>query len=248
MTIAPVLALSIAGCGSAGTGTSGQTTPSGETNAPPTLTKATLPTEVGTKWTVVRMDEEGTPLDLKVEGPWTVTPGPDWRTESNEIVAPEGVPGIEKFKDYTYVQKDTSEDFGTYYYPRQVTDDWVFGLGRINASGDDAIAEPSAPAKFWPLQLEVSQTYQLYENAERNTAATVLARNTANMPAGTIENAYLVRFRTEAAGDSGKPNDTYYLFAPNVGMVAYFSRLTGDEKAGFTAAGSIVVLSTMPTK
>lgn len=248
VSIAAVLALTSWGCAAGGTGTSEQGATRDEVATAPTLTKATLPTEVGTTWTVVRYDEDDTPLELTVDGPWSVEPGPDWRTESYEIVEPKDVPGIDEFSDYTYVQMNTSEDFGTYYYPRQVTDDWVFGLGRIHVDGDEVVTEPSEPGRFWPLQLEVGQTYQIYEAAERNTVATVLARNTAETPAGTIENAYLVRFRTETTSGSETPDDLYYLFAPNVGMVAYFGDLTGDEENGFTAADSIVVLSSMPAK
>ncbi|MHB1341150.1 MAG: hypothetical protein ACYC77_05000 [Coriobacteriia bacterium] len=251
--IAVVLAVYLSGCAPAGTDNPAMTDTSdkgspGKDAAAPTLTKSTLPTEVGTKWTVTRYDEDGTPFELNIKGPWNVEPGPDWRTESYEIVATGDVPGIDKFSDYTYVLKDTSEDFGTYYYPRLVTDEWVFGLGRIHPDGDEVKVETNAPAKFWPLQLKVGQSYKIYESAERNTEATVLARNTAQTPAGTIENAYLVRFRTEDGSDGEKTDDSYYLFAPNVGMVAYFSHLTGSEQTGFTTAGSIVVLSSLPRK
>lgn len=242
-----MLAVSLGGCSPDKNGSSGGAPAGTDQTSDSTLTKSSLPTEVGVKWTTLRSDGDATPLQLDVKGPWRVTPGSDWRTETHEIVAPEGVPGIAEFSDYTYVMKNTS-DGDVYYYPRQVTDEWVLGMGRIHVDGEQVTTEPSSPGKFWPLQLEVGQSYPVFSDSDHTTAAKVLARNTVDTPAGTIENSYLVRFRTESTSAEDEPNDYYYLFAPNVGMVAYFSKLTGDEESGFTAAGSIVVVASLPAK
>lgn len=237
------LALSLLGCAREGTTGSSDKGSGGA----PTLTKATLPTAIGTKWTVARRDVDKAPFTLDVKGPWKIVAGADWHTETNEIVDPKSVPGIEKFSGYTYVQRNTSDESGVYYYPRKVTDDWVFGLGRIHVNGGVVKTEPNDPGRFWPLQLEVGQDYEVSAAAPVRRA-TVLTRNTAETPAGTIKDAYLVRFRSEAAEAGGQPRDVYYLFAPNVGMVAYFSKLTGNEEQGFTEAGTVVVMTSLPAK
>lgn len=100
---------------------------------------------------------------------------------------------------------------------------------------------------FWPQNLEVGKEYQVSDTEQFTTVATVLARNTATVPAGTIEDAYLVRFRSRLA-TSGKVIDNYYLMAGGAGLVAWLSDLTGSEDAGFTFAKNIVLLASLPTK
>jgi len=217
-------------------------------DAVPTLTKATIPTEVGTKWVTIRRDEEGTPLDLTVEGPWSFTTGEGWHTEDYEIVDPASVPGIDQFDGYTFVVKSQYADNPAYYYPRVVTDDWVQGMGRIESYGGELEVDSHEPVNSWPLDLKVGQTYTVSDTDQASNVATVLARNTAVVPAGTIEDAYLVRFRLTSKSGDQEPDDYYYLFAPNVGQVAYFHYLEGSEEAGFTSAGSIVLLASMPTQ
>lgn len=219
-----------------------------QTNAfnAPTLTKDTLPIKVGTKWTVIRNDDDGMPVSLPIQGPWEFTAGEGWHTEDYELVDPSTVPGIGDFKDYTFVLRVTSPVVDTYYYPRQVTDDWVMAMGQIKESAEGAKTEPYEPVKFWPLGFQVGQTYTVQEHEAFIQTAEVLARNTATVPAGTIEDSYLVHFRV-AYKDGRVPFDNYYLFAPNVGIVAYFGNPTGgDEKTGFTKADSIILLSAMP--
>lgn len=245
VVIATLLCLTLGACASEQGDTGGGSSPSGTSDAD-TLTRDTLPTEVGTTWTMVRTDEPGTPLTLDVEGPWEFTADADWSTNSYEIVDPASVPGLDGFEGYTYISAVRGDDGPDYYYPRQVTDDWVMGLGRITVDGDSVTPEPREPIRFWPLQLEVGEVYEVEDTAEQTTEAEVLARNTAVLPAGTIENAYLVRFRTAKA--AGETTEYYYLFAPNVGMTAYFSKLEGSEADGFTSAGTIVLLGSMPVE
>lgn len=212
-----------------------------------TLSKATLPTEVGTRWTTVRSDGTDVPLDFTVDGPWTLEAGEGWSESPSEIVEPASVPGIEQFEDVTYVTKSSAADSPDYYYPRRVTDEWVQGLGRIVVDGDTVTPEPAEVSNFWPLDLEVGREYEVAETEQYTTVATVLARNTATVPAGTIENAYLVRFRSTLA-TSGTIIDNYYLMAGGVGMVAWLSDLTGSEDGGFTSVKNIVLLSSLPAK
>ncbi len=248
LAIAVSLAASISGCSSSPDQVSGGSTPAQNSEgSAQTLTKATLPTEVGTKWTSARSDGADIPIDLKVSGPWTLTAGDGWSESPSEIVDAATVPGIEKFEDVTYVVKASSADGPTYYYPRRVTDEWVQGLGRITVQGDAVTPEPAEVSNFWPLDLEVGKEYQVADTKEFKTVATVLARNSATVPAGTIENVYLVRFRSTLT-TSGTILDNYYLLAANVGNVAWLSELTGSEEAGFSAAKNIVLLTSLPTK
>lgn len=246
--LAMLMAIAMTGCSSAG---EKRTTLSGgkaDASPAPTLTKSNLPTAVGTRWNIVRKDVEGSPLSLDVKGPWKIEPGADWEVEDYQIVDPKTVPGIDKFKDYTYVLRVMDEENPTYYYPRTLTDDWVIALGRIESMGDDVQTEVDEPANFWPLRIQVGQKYTVMKSDQAETVAEVLARNSVEVPAGKFDNGYLVRFRTTLADRSKKPDEYYYIFAPDVGMVAYFNRLVGTEDAGFTAAGSIIVLNTKPAK
>lgn len=241
--VAAVCAIALAGC------TGGAASSKGPKEAPLTLTRENFPTAVGTKWTMVRRDGTATPISLKVSGPWKLEAGSDWNVTPQEIVDPATVPGIDRFADVTYVMRESKPDNPTFYYPRYVSHDWIDSLGRITVRGDGAI-EVTAPGRvrFWPLELEVGKTYDVGEGKDYTLTATVLARNTAVVPAGTIHDTFLVRFRSKAKKGKTAPSDQYYMLAPNVGMVAFFARLKGTEKTGFTSADTVVLLLTMPSK
>ena len=244
--IAAMCAVVLAGC-AAGAGAGGSKG-SGDEKPPVTLTRENFPTSVGTKWSLIRKDGTGTAISLKVTGPWKLEAGPDWNVTPQEIVDPATVPGIERFADVTYVMKESKPDNPTFYYPRYVSHDWVDSLGRIAVIGDRV--EVSAPGRlrFWPLELEVGKSYDVGETEGYSLVATVLARNTAVVPAGTIHDTFLVRFRSTPKKVKGAPTDHYYMLAPDVGMVAFFARLKGNEKTGFTSADSVALLATMPSK
>lgn len=247
---AAALVISLTGCsgGGAGSGDTGDAQDATNTNATAaTLTKDSVPTEVGTTWSAVRSDGASTPVEFRVEGPWEFEAGADWSESQHEIVDPAGVPGIEKFEDVTFVVKSASPGNPVYYYPRRLTDEWVVGLGRITMQGDAVTPEPAEPSNFWPLNLEVGKEYEVSDAETHKTVATVLARNRATVPAGTYEDTYLVRFRSTLK-TSGSLLDNYYLLAPGAGQVAWLSELDGTEEAGFTSAGSIVLLKTPPAK
>ncbi len=250
LVIAALLSVSLAGCSRQEAPDAGTTTTPGAAAggaSAETLSTETLPTEVGLTWKTVRHDGTDVPIEFTVAGPWTLTAGEDWSESSSEIVDPASVPGIEKFSDVTYVVKSSSADGPDYYYPRRVTDEWVQGLGRIVVQGDAVTPEVGEVSNFWPLNLEVGKEYQVSDTDQFKTIATVLARNTATVPAGTIENTYLVRFRSTLA-TSGKVIDNYYLMAGDVGLVGWLSDLTGSEDASFTSAKNIVLLASRPAK
>jgi hypothetical protein len=242
IALASLLALSLAGCSPGGGGAAPPA--SGDV---PTLTRDSLPTAVGTKWTTVRGTD--VPIELKIAGPWKLTAGADWSVSPYEIVDMKSVPGIEKFSDVSFVTKLEKPDNPTYYYPRRVTDEWVDHLGRIEVKGDTVDAQPvSGTAHFWPLGFSVGRAYNVSDDADNRIDATVLARNTAEVPAGKLENVYLVRFVSTPKSAGGKASTYYYMFAPEVGFVALVHPSTGDEKSGFTSARQIDLLASMPSK
>lgn len=212
-----------------------------------TLTKDNLPTEIGTTWTTVRSPEGDVAIDLSVSGPWTFSAKPDWASDSYEIVDQATVPDIDLFNNVTFITKVMHPDSPDYYYPRTVTGEWVDHLGTITVTDGSAEAEPlEEPQHFWPLNFEVGQEYEVGENDISVIKATVLARNTATVPAGTIEDVHLVRFEYTMKAD-GTVSTYYYMFAPDVGFVALIHPSAGNEKDGFTAAEQIDLLATMPT-
>lgn len=238
-----LLAASLAGCGVANETKSAQGDSAG---AAPPLTQDNLPTKVGLKWTTTGSSEGPTKIDMKVDGPWSFSDEPGWDVDNFEIVDPMTVPGIDKFSDVTFVTKSTNPDSPDYYYPRGVTDEWVDHLGRIEVDGKTVKAEPKNPPQhFWPLNFEVGQTYEVSDTEASTIRATVLARNTLTVPAGKIDNAYLVRFEYASKTD-GKKSTYYYLFAPNVGFCALIHPSAGSEESGFTEAKSVDLLATMP--
>jgi len=243
-TIACIAALSLTGCTTAPPGSG-----AAHAGSTPTLDRTTLPTAVGTKWVTVRAPQGGVAVDFKVAGPWKFTAQSGWSETPNEIVDSKTVPGIEKFSDVTFVTMTAKAGNPTYYYPRRVTDQWVEHLGRIEVRGDVVDSVPlEAPSHFWPLKLTVGDSYVVTDDAQRRTDATVLARNTAEVPAGRIENTYLVRFEYKPKNGSDKPSTYYYMFAPNVGFVALIHPGAGDEKRGFTSVKQLDLLATLPKK
>jgi len=247
LTLAAVL-LALAGCTSAPPTSSGDDTATpAVAAAAPTLTKETLPTAIGTTWAVVHSDAE-TPIDLKVEGPWKFTAGDGWRTDQHELVDPKTVPGIEKFSDVTFVDKVVG-DPETMYYVRRVSDQWVDHLGKITVEGDAVKPEPvDSPQHFWPLDFKVGESYDVGDTGDYTIKATVLSRNVADVPAGRIDNAYLVRFEYTPKSAEGKASTYYYMFAPDVGFVALIHPGAGDESTGFTSAEQLDVISVLPSK
>ena len=242
-----VLALvgSLTGCGAKAVVPAGD---GGGGDAVSTITRDMLPIEPGTSWTVAHFGgERTTPIDLKVEGPWKITSGSDWRIDTGEIVDPKSVPGIERFTDVTYVQKGSWEG-ATRYYPHRLTDEWVTQLGLIEVKGDAVDIQPyDEPSRSWPLGFTVGESYTVRDTDENKVEAKVLAKSAADVPAGTIDDAYLLRF-TQTSKTGKVPSTYYYIVAPKVGFVAMIHAVDGDEASGFTSAHQVDVLATLPSR
>lgn len=213
------------------------------------ITPEGLPTAVGTEWTTAHYGGQApAPLELKVAGPWTIEAKDDWPTTTDSIVDPGTVPGIDKFSDYDHVVRGKTDDAADMYYVRKKTDEWLLQLGEIQVM--NGVANPQLsekPLKFWPMNFAVGDEYVVDDTADFRIVATILAQSTANVPAGKIEGAYLVRF-TYTPGQGGAPSTYYYILAPKVGFVALLHFSAGNEADGFTAADQIDVLATLPVK
>ena len=213
------------------------------------LTGSTLPSDVGYAWDIATYTgTDPIPVQLSVAGPWTLTAGADWSVSTTKIVAPEDVPGIDQFQEFDFVEMAV-EAGGTRYYPRQVTDEWLLQLGSITVTDAGPTVEPYAePMKVWPLGFEVGDSSVVLDGENFRIEATVLAKNQATVPAGVIEDAYLVRFEFIPVTAGAISGTQYYILAPDVGFVAAFGASAGDEATGFTALESVRVLMTMPEK
>jgi len=234
----------------AGAPTGSGAPPSAETTASGAkITPGDLPTEPGTSWTVAHYQGQSpTPLPFTVAGPWTITAGPDWRTTTDTIVDPATVPGIDAFSGYDHVVKGASNG-GDIYYVRQMTDEWMLQLGEIQVRSGVASPQPSPePVNFWPMNFAVGDVDIVSETDEYKLESVVLAQNTATVPAGTIEDAYLLRFTYTSKKPGVQPTVFYYLLAPKVGFVALLRFGEGTEATGFTSAFQIDVLATPPVK
>ncbi len=209
----------------------------------------TLPSEPGYAWDIAMYaGGETIPAVLTVAGPWTLEAGADWPVSTTEIVDPAGVDGLDAFTGYTYVVKMT-EGAGEVYFPRQVTDEWMLQLGKITPTGSGPTVEPyPSPLRFWPVDFEVGETFVVSDTGSFGIDATVLAKSSAVVPAGTIDEAYLVRFDYTPLAEGALEGTLYYILSPEVGIVALFSVAEGDEATGFTALDSLQVLVTMPEK
>lgn len=209
----------------------------------------TLPMEPGYAWDIAMYPGGGTvPVSMPVAGPWTFEVGADWPVSTTEIVDPTEVDGIDAFSDFDYVLK-ASDATATYFYPRRVTEEWMLQLGKITLTGDQTTAEPyESPLKFWPVDFEVGETFVVSDTGSFGINATVIAGNSVTTPAGTIDEAYLVRFDYTPLAEGALEGTQYYILSPEVGFVALFSVAGGDEASGFTALDSAQVLVTMPEK
>ena len=247
--VVAALALGAAACSdepapaSSGSGTDGGSAPDG------LLSKDTLPTESGYSWEIAQYPGiDPIPVELTVAGPWTLTPGADWPVGTTEIVAPDDVPGIDGFRDFDFVEK-TADASGEHYFPRRATDEWLLQIGSITVDDSGTTAEPYAePMKVWPLGFEVGDSFVVLDGENFRIDATVLAQNTAIVPAGEIEGAYLVRFEFVPLTEGSISGTQYYILAPGVGFVAVFGVSSGDEAIGFTALDSARVLVSLPAK
>jgi len=208
----------------------------------------TLPAAPGYSWDIATYTgPEPLPVQFGVAGPWTITASSDWPVRTTEIVDPADVPDIEAFGEFDFVLK-AAEGPTEYYYPRQMTDEWMLQLGKVAATGD-AVAEPySEPMRLWPLDFDIDDSFVVFEGTSFRIDATVLAKGTAVVPAGEIEDAYLLRFEYTPLTEGAIEGTHYYILAPDVGFVAQFSPASGDEATGFTALASAQVLMTLPEK
>ena len=222
--------------------TTGSTAPAGEW-------AKTLPTEPGYAWDIATYPgTDPIPVSLTVAGPWTLTAGDDWPLTTTEIVDPADVSGIDRFADYTYVVK-AMEGTTEVYFPRQVTDEYLLQLGKITGSGSGATVESyEKPLRFWPVDFAVGDTFVVQDTGSFGINATVLAKNAVTVPAGTIDEAYLVRFDYTPLAEGALEGTFYYILSPEVGFVALFGVAEGDEASGFTALESLQLLVTMPEK
>ncbi len=211
--------------------------------------RQSLPSEPGYAWDTARyVGQDPIGVDLTVEGPWTLRAAEGWPVTTTEIVEPSAVPGIDAFDGFDYVLK-ASEGGIDHYYPRQVTDEWMLQLGKITVSGADVTAEPYGdPLKFWPVDFEVGESFVVADGGSFRIDATVLAQSTAIVPAGEIDDAYLLRFEYTPLAEGAIEGTNYYILSPSVGVVALFHASEGDEASGFTALDSENVLVTLPEK
>lgn len=214
-----------------------------------TLTKDSIPTEVGYSWDIASYTgAEPLKVDLSAEGPWVFPEATDWPVATTTIVDPAETPYIERFTDVTFVARQSSNGIDT-YYPRRVSDSWVYELGKVTADAEEATSSVAfEPVKAYPLGFEVGDEISVSENEILVVTAKVLAMNAVTVPAGTIDNAYLVRFDYTQIHGGDTTVSTYYILAPKVGVVARFSVETGDEAGGFTALKQASVLASMPAK
>lgn len=251
LLVVALLSATLGGCADDAEPESGDT--GGETSAEPAEPAGewakTLPMEPGYAWDIAMYPGgEALPVSLPVAGPWTLEVGADWPVSTTEIVDPAEVDGIDAFSDFDYVVK-ASDATATYYYPRRVTEEWMLQLGKITLIGDQATVEPyTNPLRFWPVDFEVGDTFVVSDTGSFGINATVLARNSVTTPAGTIDEAYLVRFDYTPLAEGALEGTQYYILSPQVGFVALFSVAAGDETSGFTALDSLQVLVTMPEK
>ena len=95
---------------------------------------------------------------------------------------------------------------------------------------------------------EVGDTFVVSDTGSFGINATVLGKNSVTTPAGTIDEAYLLRFDYTPLAEGALEGTQYYILSPEVGFVALFSVAAGDEASGFTALDSAQVLVTMPEK
>ncbi|MRS12273.1 MAG: hypothetical protein EG823_04275 [Actinobacteria bacterium] len=211
----------------------------------------TLPTEPGTSWDIARYyTGDGTiPVQLTVAGPWAFeVTGDGWTSVTEQIAEPADVPDLDQFADITYVLKG-AEGTTTAYYVRRITDEWMLQLGKITDDGTNVTAEPyEQPLQLWPVDIEVGDSFPVGEGQSFSTVATVLARNSVTTPAGTMDDAYLVRFEYTAIAEGAPSGTQYYVLSPDVGVVAVFSVAAGVETAGFTALDMANVMTRLPGK
>lgn len=234
--VAAALAVALTACSS----TSGSAT---------TLTKDSIPTAVGYSWDIASyVGPEPLEVDLSVKGPWVFPDATDWPVATTTIVDPADVPYIERFTDVTFVAKQSVKGIDT-YYPRRVSDSWVYELGKVTADAEEATSSVAfEPVKAYPLGFKVGDELSVSENEIVVITAKVLAQNSVTVPAGTIRDAYLVRFDYAQVHGGDTTFSTYYILAPKVGVVARFSVEAGDEAGGFTALKQASVLASMPAK
>lgn len=252
---ATVLALVLAACspkaptGAAGTSADGTSASrSGvKGEAIVTVSLGDIPSEPGVAWDMARYEgAEPLPVQLQVAGPWTFTAGDGWARYTSEIVDPASVPEIGGYSGYDFVLK-APEGASDAYYVRKVADGWMTQLGKVTVTdGQASSGAYGQPMKLWPVDMEIGGSYPVADSENFRVDATVLSRNTVTVPAGTISDAYLVRFVFTPKAEGGIEGTQYYVLAPGVGVVAMFSAAAGDEATGFTALQSETVLVTMP--
>lgn len=247
--VAVLMLFALVACTDAGTDS-----PLSDEGTPPAqdteqVTLGDLPTEAGYAWDMARY-EGVDPLQVSMPagGPWVFPSAEGWTVTTTEIVEAESVPQIDQFSEYDFVVR--SEDFGEEaYYPRRIADGWLLQLGRIGNTGGAVMAEPyEEPLKLWPVEFAVGDTLVVLEGENFRVDATIVAQNTVTVPAGEIDDAYLVRFDYTPITEGAIEGTQYYILAPDVGVVAMFGIVTGDEETGFTALDGVSVLVTLPEK
>lgn len=226
---------------------SDESTPPAQDTEPVTL--GDLPAEPGYAWEMARY-EGADPLQVSMpaDGPWVFPSAEGWAVTTTEIVEPASVPSIDQFAEYDLVVR--SEDFDEEaYYPRRIADGWLLQLGRIGSAGGAVTAEPyEEPLKLWPVEFAVGDTLVVLEGENFRVDATIVAQNTVTVPAGEIDDAYLVRFEYTPITEGAIEGTQYYILAPDIGVVAMFGIAAGDEETGFTALDGVSVLVTLPEK
>lgn len=212
------------------------------------LSSVTPPAGIGTRWTTLRAPGGSTPISFSVSGPWKFGAGKGWRTSACEIVDPKTVPSAERFKDATLAVRSRGRA-GTDYVLYRVGATWWDHLGTVRVRGAKVSPDPlPQPQHFIPLVFEIGKTYSVEESSAYTMSTTVLAKSTADLPAGKIEDAYLMRFVYAPTDGNTAPTVYYYIFASDKGCVAVIRPTAGDEASGFTAAGLVDVLATMPSR
>lgn len=243
ITLVALLLLALGGCSEPAEQPGNGKEAAPEEVALPTLGE--LPTEPGTAWDMARYEGvEPLQVAFTVAGPWVFPSAEGWKVTTTEIVTADEVPGIDQFGDYDFIVR--SDDFGEQaFYPRRIADGWMLQLGRSTEAGAEPYEEP---LRLWPVQLQVGEAMTVLEGENFRVDATVLALGSATVPAGEMDDAYLVRFDYTPLTAGAIEGRQYYILAPEIGVVATFGVAAGDEETGLTALDGVSVLTTLPAK
>lgn len=192
-------------------------------------------------------DSEGLPVNFALEGSWDFSNGPAEATQVVSTLAPQGLPGFDRFPDSNLCLKsDISGDVAYVYYVQDSSTRKLLGNYLVAADGSESwdMYNPPKVILRFPMELyqpafEETTVYTTSAGASEQVDYQINVRwiDTVTVPAGEFPDSVMIQyFEVYGTGENAYSIIYYGWYAPDVGQVALIRGFLNESQPAFNRA------------